>query len=180
MVNLDQFFPSYSKTQTDNVYAIIKLFVIFIILALLTNTFIAIILIVLLYLATFVIPESFINNYNLMNTHYNQHNYVIDEPIADTDIESNLTVNIPVPLNSDDIDVNNRLIPRADERLYYDNETNYDKINFERQFFSLPNRAEPNNLVEFGKWLFDQGPTCKEGGFCGKYDQLRTPLYRYD
>lgn len=175
---LNQFFPSYANTQTENVYAVLKLAILFIILTIFVSPAIALILIVLLYLATFIMPEAFINNNNLMNSHYNQHNYIINEPIADTDIEYNLTVDVPVALNSDDYDVNNTIAPRINERLFYTNEQNYDKLNFERQFFSLPNRGEPNNLVEFGKWLFDSKVGCKVGGSCLKYDHLQTNTNR--
>ena len=39
----------------------------------------------------------------------------------------------------------------------------YSKYNSQRQFYTMPNTSIPNKQKEFALWLYNRGPTCKEG-----------------
>lgn len=48
----------------------------------------------------------------------------------------------------------------------------YDKEASVRQFYTMPSTTIPNKQDEFAKWLYDRGPSCKQGN----YDRCATNL----
>jgi hypothetical protein len=47
--------------------------------------------------------------------------------------------------------------------LYQDVGDIWGKNNSQRQFYTMPNTSIPNKQKEFALWLYNRGPTCKEG-----------------
>ena len=47
--------------------------------------------------------------------------------------------------------------------LYLDSNDLFNRRNSQRQFYTMPNTSVPNGQNDFAKWLYDTGPTCKEG-----------------
>lgn len=47
-------------------------------------------------------------------------------------------------------------------RLFRDVGDIYGKMSSERQFYTVPSTTIPNEQTEFGHWLYNRGPTCKE------------------
>ena len=47
--------------------------------------------------------------------------------------------------------------------LYLDSNDLFNRRNSQRQFYTMPNTSIPNKQGDFAKWLYDRGPTCKEG-----------------
>ena len=47
--------------------------------------------------------------------------------------------------------------------LYQDVGDVWGKNNGQRQFYTMPNTSIPNKQKEFALWLYNRGPTCKEG-----------------
>ena len=47
--------------------------------------------------------------------------------------------------------------------LYQDVGDVWGKNNSQRQFYTMPNTSIPNKQKEFALWLYNRGPTCKEG-----------------
>lgn len=47
--------------------------------------------------------------------------------------------------------------------LYQDVGDIWDRNNSQRQFYTMPNTSIPNKQKEFALWLYNRGPTCKEG-----------------
>tara|TARA_B100000674_G_C37229600_1_gene640767 strand:- start:38 stop:496 length:459 start_codon:yes stop_codon:yes gene_type:complete len=77
---------------------------------------------------------------NVNITDYNNNKeLIIDKNVSNETINNNLTNN----LYDDMGDISNKNM-------------------FERQFYTTPNNKIPNDQTEFAKWLYDNGPTCKE------------------
>ena len=47
--------------------------------------------------------------------------------------------------------------------LYQDVGDVWGKNNSQRQFYTMPNTSIPNKQKDFAQWLYNRGPTCKEG-----------------
>lgn len=47
--------------------------------------------------------------------------------------------------------------------LFLDSNDLFNRRNSQRQFYTMPNTSVPNGQNDFAKWLYDTGPTCKEG-----------------
>lgn len=62
--------------------------------------------------------------------------------------------------------------------LYQDVGDIWGKNNSQRQFYTMPNTSIPNKQKEFALWLYNRGPTCKEGNGYQCYNNLHNPLYK--
>ena len=49
------------------------------------------------------------------------------------------------------------------KNLYQDTGDIWNKNNSQRQFYTMPNTTIPNKQKDFALWLYNRGPTCKEG-----------------
>jgi hypothetical protein len=67
----------------------------------------------------------------------------------------------PVASNSYDEDISEKDVLQLSNDLFKDTSQLWEKKNIERQFYSQPNNAIPNNQVEFAKWLYENSPSCK-------------------
>ena len=83
--------------------------------------------------------------------------------------------NSPVACNSDDDNIKETIKINFNRDLFRDVDELWEKANSQRQFYTMPNTAIPNNQTEFGKWCFTGGEPCKsnqEG--CFRYDDIRS------
>lgn len=48
----------------------------------------------------------------------------------------------------------------------------YDKSTLDRQFYTVPSTTIPNDREKLGEWLYDRGPSCKEGNGMKCYNNL--------
>ena len=77
---------------------------------------------------------------NLSVSDYNSNkNIIIDENVSNETINNNLTGDLP-----------------------YNEDGGSNKKMFERSFYTMPVTNLSNDQTEFAKWLYDNGPTCKE------------------
>lgn len=77
---------------------------------------------------------------NLSVSDYNSNkNIIIDENVSNETINDNLTTDLP-----------------------YNEDGGSSKKMFERSFYTMPVTNLNNDQTEFAKWLYDNGPTCKE------------------
>lgn len=77
--------------------------------------------------------------------------------------------------NHEKVDMNKKFY----EGVYRSANDLYDKEASLRQFYTVPSTTIPNNQGEFANWLYNQGPSCKEGNYdrCTKNINLhRTDL----
>jgi hypothetical protein len=87
------------------------------------------------------------------------------------------TENPPAACNVDDEEIKDSMKVNYDHMLFRDVADVWERKNAERQFFTLPNTAIPNNQTEFAKWLYwiPAFDNCKESGSaCLRQDTLRT------
>lgn len=84
--------------------------------------------------------------------------------------------NTPAPsaCNADDENIQNSVTKAFTKDLYMDIDDAFDKMNSQRQFYTVPNTSIPNNQTEFANWLYRSPVTCKEDQEqCLRYEDLR-------
>ena len=59
--------------------------------------------------------------------------------------------------------------------LYQDVGDVWGRNNGQRQFYTMPNTSIPNKQKEFALWLYNRGPTCKEGNGYQCYANMHHP-----
>ena len=84
------------------------------------------------------------------------------------------TENPPVACNVNDEEIKEDIKVNYDHMLFRDVSDVWERQNSQRNFFTLPNTAIPNNQTEFAKWLYwiPGFANCKESGNCLRYDSL--------
>lgn len=60
-------------------------------------------------------------------------------------------------------------------RLYRDTNDLYGTDGMPRQFYTMPATTIPNDRESFQKWLFDRGPSCKEGNGPQCFHNIAVP-----
>ena len=96
-----------------------------------------------------------------------------DNPFMNPPI-SDFNTNAPVACNSDDEDIKNSITKSFNSDLYRDIDDAFNKMNSQRQFYTVPNTSIPNNQGEFANWLYRCPATCKEDQEqCLRYEDLR-------
>ena len=76
-------------------------------------------------------------------------------------ITSDKTQEAP-PSSWNDDDIKTEINDKFNYNLYRDVSDLYGKSNSQRQYYTTPSTTIPNNQTGFAKWLYGQGPTCKE------------------
>lgn len=79
---------------------------------------------------------------------------------------------IPGACDVDDPLIARRMDELFSKNLYRDVSDVFASQASDRQYYSVPVTTVPNMQVEFAKWLYDTGPTCKE-------DQSRCSIKKY-
>jgi hypothetical protein len=80
---------------------------------------------------------------------------------------------VPAACNVDDDQIKDDMYVNFNEDLFRDVDEVWERENSQRQFYTIPNTAVPNNQVEFAKWLY-KAPSCKvDQEHCLRYEDLR-------
>lgn len=82
----------------------------------------------------------------------------------------------PVACNASDDEIKNEMKVNFNKDLFRDVDELWDKHNSQRQFYTMPNTAVPNNQKEFAEWVYKvpYDYTCKESGKnCFRQQRLR-------
>tara|TARA_Y100000389_G_C17471316_1_gene531432 strand:- start:1137 stop:1760 length:624 start_codon:yes stop_codon:yes gene_type:complete len=85
--------------------------------------------------------------------------------------------NKPDACNIEKVDMNSNFY----EGVFRSTNDIFDKESSLRQFYTVPSTSIPNKQKEFAEWLYNEGPSCKEGNYdrCVKNINLdRTDLNR--
>jgi len=182
--NYIKFFPTANMNNIEKLNSIVR-----------TSIIISTILIVytgninFIFLAIFVLLITYLihsNNTNISN--YNNYTekkleYVL--PTVDNPF-MNITLNdyIENPNREALIKKNNYKNPKLDKlinksfnfNLYKDFSDIFNKNNSQRQFYTTPVTAIPNNQKSFGNWLYKTSETCKERTGAQCYNNIYTQL----
>lgn len=86
----------------------------------------------------------------------------INNPLMNLNITDYNAGDKPVACNSNEEDISEEIRINYNKDLYENIEDLWDKKNSERQFYTTPNTAIPNNQKEFAEWLYKVPLTCKE------------------
>lgn len=96
-----------------------------------------------------------------------------DNPFMNPPI-SDFNTNVPAACNSDDKDISDKITKSFNTGLFMDIDDIFDKMNSQRQFYTVPNTEIPNNQTAFANWLYRSPVTCKEDQEqCLRYEDLR-------
>jgi hypothetical protein len=85
-----------------------------------------------------------------------------DNPFMNPEIVEYNTDDPPVACNADDEEIKDQLEERFNENLFMDIEDLWGLKNSQRQFYTVPIPAIPNDQTEFANWLYKTELTCKE------------------
>lgn len=84
------------------------------------------------------------------------------------------TENPPEACNADDDDIKEQIEDRFNENLFMDIDDMFNIKNSQRQFYTIPVPAIPNDQTEFANWLYKASLTCKEDQEqCLRYEPLQ-------
>lgn len=62
------------------------------------------------------------------------------------------------------------------EKIFRNADDIYDKSTLDRQFYTVPSTTIPNNREKLGDWLYNRGPSCKEGNSSKCYNNLYNDI----
>lgn len=99
----------------------------------------------------------------------------VDNPFMNPSITEYGNGDPPAACNSNDDEIKESIKVNFDHQLFRNVGDVWERENSQRQFYTMPNTAIPNNQVEFAKWLYKlpASSNCKEEGNCLRYDDLR-------
>ena len=81
---------------------------------------------------------------------------------------------IPAACNVEDDEIQDEIKVNYNYSLYQDVDELWERVNSQRQFYTVPNTTVPNNQTEFANWLYKIPQTCKEDQEgCLRYEDLR-------
>jgi hypothetical protein len=86
----------------------------------------------------------------------------IDNPFMNPILNDFNTENMPVPSNADDELIQDTINLTYNKDLFKDVSDLYDAKNVERQFYTVPGGAVPNDQNKFAQWCYNTPYTCKE------------------
>lgn len=96
-----------------------------------------------------------------------------DNPFMNPPI-SDFNTDAPAACNADDENIKNSINKEFKRDLYMDVDDIFEKMNSQRQFYTIPNTSIPNQQTEFAQWLYRVPQTCKEDQEqCLRYEDLR-------
>jgi len=97
----------------------------------------------------------------------------VNNPFVNPTVSDFNTENIPVPVNSDDDEIQKDMKLKYNEDMYRDIEDVFDRQNSQRQFYTVAYNI-PNDMEAFGRWCYKFPPTCKTNQErCLRYQDLR-------
>lgn len=98
----------------------------------------------------------------------------IDNPFMNPILNDFNTENVPYPVNMNDEDIKEKVNLTYNKDLFKDLSDLYDSKNVERQFFTIPGGAIPNDQQKFAEWCYKTPYTCKEDSAnCVVFDDIR-------
>ena len=87
---------------------------------------------------------------------------------------SDYNTNVPSACNTDDEDIKNEIKRTFNYNLYMDIDDVFEKVNSQRQFYTVPNTSIPSNQEDIANWLYRVPETCKQDQEqCLRYEDLR-------
>jgi len=103
-----------------------------------------------------------------------------DNPFMNNNITDFGIGDVPAACNANDEDIQNNIVVNYNHKLFRSVDELWERENSQRQFYTVPNTAVPNNQTEFAKWLYLIPSTCKEDTVnCNRWEDLRWKRDNY-
>lgn len=84
------------------------------------------------------------------------------------------TDNVPYPVNIDDEVIQEKINLTYNKDLFKDMTSLFDEKNTQRQFYTIPGGAIPNDQQKFAEWCYKTPYTCKEdSNYCVNFDNMK-------
>lgn len=177
--NFLKFFPTADMTYEEQINSIVR-FTLYltIILVLFKNNYKVLYILLVIILITYGMSMIKINDNNNQKEYYQKNNIALSQKTNKTCRKPNsnnpfMNRNYLQEYNkkTDDIeacDVENEQIKEEildtfNEKLYRSVDDMFMNQANDRQFYTMPNTQLVNDQTGFAKWLYDRGPTCKQG-----------------
>lgn len=98
-----------------------------------------------------------------------------DNPLMNPSVlEFQAGLDPPAACNANDDEIKDNIKVDFNHKLFRNVDDLWERENSQRQFYTMPNTAIPNNQTEVAKWLYSSpNLICKEGGDCLRYDDVR-------
>lgn len=98
----------------------------------------------------------------------------VDNPFVNPILNDFNTENAPYPVNIDDEQIQDKVNLTYNKDLFKDVSDLYDSKNVQRQFFTVPGGAVPNDQQKFAEWCYGVPKTCKEDSkYCVRFNDIR-------
>ena len=98
----------------------------------------------------------------------------VDNPFINPILNDFNTENAPYPVNIDDEQIQDKVNLTYNKDLFKDVSDLYDSKNVQRQFFTVPGGAVPNDQQKFAEWCYGVPKTCKEDSrYCVRFNDIR-------
>jgi len=98
----------------------------------------------------------------------------VDNPFINPILNDFNTENAPYPVNIDDDQIKEKINLTYNKDLFKDLTDLYDAKNVQRQFFTVPGGAVPNDQQKFAEWCYGVPKTCKEDSrYCVRFNDIR-------
>lgn len=103
----------------------------------------------------------------------------VDNPFMNPILNDFNTDNVPYPVNVDDEVIQDKINLTYNKDLFKDMTDLFDSKNVERQFYTIPGGAIPNDQQKFAEWCYKTPMTCKEDtNNCVNFDSLKYNIHR--
>jgi Tfp pilus assembly protein PilE len=97
-----------------------------------------------------------------------------DNPFMNPILNDFNTENVPYPVNIDDEVIKEKINLTYNKDLFKDMTDLFDSKNVERQFYTIPGGAIPNDQQKFAEWCYKTPATCKEDtNNCINFDNIK-------
>lgn len=186
-----KFYPTPEMSRKDKILSLIRFFVYFVLLIIafgkdnnwIIIAFFSLSVILFVRIISHVDPNEKYkdtkNDNEIIKQVCTRPNY--DNPFMNPNVtqysDPDETIELPEACNSFDEDISDDMKIGFNHGLFQNIDELYDRVNSQRQFYTVPNTTIPNNQKEFGEWLYKVPAfiNCKEkqGIGCLRYEDLR-------
>jgi len=118
-----------------------------------------------------MVYETSVKNQEIL---YKKREPTVDNPFMNPILDDFNTENVPYPVNIDDEVIKEKINLTYNKDLFKDMTDLYDSKNVERQFYTIPGGAIPNDQQKFAEFCYKTPRTCKEDtNNCINFDNLK-------
>jgi hypothetical protein len=195
--NFLKFFPTADMIYEEQINSIVR-FTLYltILLVLFKNNYKVIYILLVIILITYGMSMIKINDNNNKKEYYQTSNLAlskktnkpcrrpnVDNPFMNRNILTDYDKKTDM-IESCDVEneqIKEEILDKFNEKIYRSVDDMFMNQSNDRQFYTMPNTKLVSDQTEFAKWLYDRGPTCKEGNNQACYenanDHLGVQLY---